>query len=646
MAITAEKIELITTRDKAPILIEKIQRLGISEIVSRIDVSAEETVSAAFADTKELSSRLADLARARDLLSDFAPKSGFISSLILGFLPTRQQLQLDELEALIDDVEVEEALAACGDMRRELSETEKEEQAARDTISSLRPFSGISLSSSARDLRLFEVVAGTVSRSVKESFSNGIRDRVPASFLEWGSRTDGSERSFVAIFPKEESGAVRNLMEKWDISEQTVFWKDSVDNEIAALEERIRELSLRRNVIGKRAESLTGCLPKLEALIDWYSWELDKGRLLHEAGKTRIYMVLTFWIPSTLVDLVKRTVLEIAPMTLVRKAELRDGERPPVVMQNGSATKMFEIVTRIYGLPKADEPDPTPFLAPFFAVFFALALSDTGYGLLLLLASLGALRFVADRGARLFFKLFALCGVLTMVAGIVAGTVFGTEVAAGYRLIDPMGDPTGTLAVMFALGAFHLFVGLGIGFWWKSKQGEMRKALSGEGSAMMLFAGAALAVITGIGAFFVTGIFGMVLMSVVFSTDPGIAKRLVGGLAALYGIVGYFSDILSYSRLLALSLATGVIAMVINMIAFLFYEMVPVAGLNILVLILVLTVGHTVNFMISGLGAFVHSARLQFVEYFSKFMEGGGREFQPFSKQGKYVEVIADRITN
>ncbi len=646
MAITAEKIELITTRDKAPELIEKIQRLGISEIVSRIDVSAEETVSAAFTDTKELSSRLSELVRARDLLFDFAPKSGFISSLILGFLPTRQQLRLEELESLIGDTEVEDALATCGDMRRELSDIDNEEQELRDRMLSLRPFSGIKISSEARDLRLFDLVAGTVSRTSKESFSNGIRNRVPASFLEWGSRMDGSDRAFVIIFPKEESGAVKELMEKHEVSEQTVFWKDSVDDEIAELDKRMGELSSRKEEIGRRAKTLTGCLPKLEALIDWHSWELDKGRLLHEAGKTRIYVALTLWVPSTLVDTIGKVVLETAPMTLVRKAELREGERPPVVMQNGDSAEMFEVVTRIYGLPKSDEPDPTPFLAPFFAVFFALALSDTGYGLILLLVSLGALRFIADRGARLFFKLFALCGALTMIAGIVAGTVFGTEVAAGYRLIDPMGDPTGTLAVMFALGAFHLFVGLGIGFWWKSKQGEVRKALSGEGAAMILFAGAGLAVLTGIGAFFVTGIFGMALTSIVFSTAPGITKRLVGGLAALYGIVGYFSDILSYSRLLALSLATGVIAMVINMIAFLFYEMIPVAGLNVLVLALVLIVGHAANFMISGLGAFVHSARLQFVEYFSKFMEGGGREFRPFSKQGRYVEVVADRIIN
>ncbi len=639
MAITAEKLELITTREEAPELIEEIQRLGVSEVISGIDVSAQDTVSAAFQDTKEFSSRLGELKRAHNLLSDFAPKSGFIPSLILGFLPTKQQLSLEYIKSLINDSEIEKMVKDCEEIRRELINIDKSDQELKARRTSLLPFSGIHITVDACDLRFFNVVAGTISFTKKDIFIDTVESEIPASFLEWGLKT-GSEATFALIYPRERDDFVRKLINELEITEQPVFWNNPVDIEIKKIKEASREILERKELAEKRAISLTNYIPELEALIDWYSWELDKGRLLHEAGKTRMYMIITLWVPSTLVDIVKKVVLKKAPLTLILRSDLEEGENPPVIMQNEGVNKMFEIVTRIYGLPKSDEPDPTPFLAPFFAIFFALALSDTGYGFLLLLVSLGALKFVVDRGARLFFKLFALCGALTMIAGIVAGTVFGTEVASGYRVIDPMGDPTGTLVVMFALGAFHLFVGLGIGVWWKLRQGWVSEALSGEGSAMFLFAGAGIAVLTGVGQFFVAGIVGMALMSVIFSSALGLPKRLLGGLSSLYGIVGYFSDILSYSRLLALSLATGVIAMVINMIAFLFYEMIPVAGLNILILVLTLVIGHSANFMISGLGAFVHSARLQFVEYFSKFMEGGGREFRPFSKQGRYVEVV------
>ena len=639
MAITAKKFELITTRDKAPLLMEKIQRLGISEIISQIDVSAQDTVSAAFVDTKNLASRLAELKSARDFLLKFAPKNGFIPSLILGFLPIKQQLGLEEIEVLTDDPEINEAVRICDDFRHNLSEIDKEEREIMVKISSLHPFTGITISSDARELRFFDVITGTVSCVNRDSFTEAVVNEIPASFLDWGSEV-GSEVTFIMVFPKEKKEAVQKLIKEWEIVEQTVFWNEPVDTEISNLKRQLEKISARKEAIKVQADSLTGHIPKLEALIDWYSWEIDKGRLLHEAGKTRLYISLTLWVPSTLTEVMKKVVSETAPVSLIRMIELEEGEEPPVVMQNRGIAKMFELVTRIYGLPKSNEPDPTPFLAPFFAVFFALALSDTGYGILMLLLALGALRFVADKGARFFFKLFAFCGVLTMVAGIVAGTVFGTEVASGYRLIDPMGDPTGTLIVMFALGAFHLFVGLGIGAWWKLRQGNLRQALSKEFPAMLLFIGVSLGLLTGISQFFAVGIIGMALMSVIFSIEPIISKRLLGGLGSLYSIIGYFSDILSYSRLLALSLATGVIAMVINMTAFLFYEMIPVAGLNILILILVLVVGHTANFMISGLGSFIHSARLQFVEYFSKFMEGGGREFKPFSKKGKYVEIV------
>ncbi len=639
MAITAEKLELITTRKEAPELIEEIQRLGISEVISGIDVSAQDTVSAAFQDTQKLSSRLAELKRAHNLLSDFAPKSGFISSLILGFLPTKQQLNLEDIEGLINDPEIEETVKGCEEIRRELANIEKSDQEIKAGITSLLPFSGIHITTGACDLRFFSVVAGTISLAKKDIFIDTVQNEIPASFLEWGSKT-GSEVTFALIYPQERNDFVLKLINELEVVKQNIFWNDPVDIEIKKKKEKLREISERKESAKKRAISLTNHIPRLEALIDWHSWELDKGRLLHEAGKTRMYMIITLWVPSNLVDVVKDKILKKAPLTLIRQFDLEEGEHPPVIIQNKGMNEMFEIVTRIYGLPKSDEPDPTPFLAPFFAIFFALTLSDTGYGFLLLLASLGALKFVADKGARLFFKLFALCGALTMIAGIVAGTVFGTEVASGYRVIDPMGDPTGTLVIMFALGAFHLFVGLGIGAWWKLKHGRVNEALSGEGSAMFLFAGVAIAVLTGVGQFFVAGIVAMALMSVIFSSAIGIPKRLLGGLSSVYGIVGYFSDILSYSRLLALSLATGVIAMVINMIAFLFYEMIPVPGLNILILVLTLIIGHSANFMISGLGAFIHSARLQFVEYFSKFMEGGGREFHPFSKRGRYVEVV------
>jgi len=640
MAITVKKLELITTRDKAPALMEKMQRLGIAEVVSYVEVAAQDTVSAAFADTKRLASHLAELKRTRDFLSEFASKSGFISSLILSFLPSRRQLSLKEIGALIDDPDIGEAVRVCGDLRYNLSDIDKEEQEIKAKISALCPFAGIAISSDAQKLRFFNIIVGTVSRINQKSFTEAVRNEVPVSFWEWGSRVNGVEATFALIFPKEKKDVIRKLVERWEIAEQTIFWNEPVDIEVAKLKRQLEEALSRKKEIEGQASSLTSYIPQLEALIDWYSWELDKGRLLHEAGKTKIYIALTLWVPSPLIEVLRKVVSETAPVTSIRTLELEEGEQPPVVMQNKGMAKMFEVVTRIYGLPKFDEPDPTPFLAPFFIVFFALALSDTGYGAILLLISLGVLRFITDKGARLFFKLSAFGGALTMVAGIVAGTVFGTEVASGYRIIDPMGDPTGTLVVMFALGVIHLFVGLGIGAWWKSKQGDFRKALSKEFAAMILFIGASLALLTGITLFFTAGVIGMVLMPVIFSSELNIGKRLLGGLASLYSIVGYFSDMLSYSRLLALSLATGVIAMVINMIAFLFYEMIPVAGLNTLILVLVLVVGHMANFMISGLGAFVHSARLQFVEYFPKFIEGGGRELRPFSKQGKYVEIV------
>lgn len=620
-------------RDRAPELLEDLQSMGVAEILPHAADPSREEAALPFPDTAARERRIADLKASLEFLRLFEDKQGFMSSLIASFLPAKRSIEMRELRELEASPGLEKAMEEVREMRDRLDRAKEEHARIQEAIIQLRVFEGTTLHAGEHELDRVAVIAGISDSSGKEQLERAV-EGLPW-MVEWGK-----EGAVILAVPREDEGRAEEMLRSSGFREQEVWWSKPASRSIAELEHDAEQALRIRETINMQARRMRSIIPDLEALVDWHSWELEKERFLHMTAKTASYAVMELWVPAVIMDAVRDRIRVSAPGSLVREVEPKEREQAPIVMKNGAWSRAFEIVTRVYGFPKAGEPDPTPFLAPFFLLFFALALSDAGYGLVILLACLLARAAVRDKGAKLFFALFALCGALTIPAGIVAGTVFGTEVAAGYRILDPVNDPVGTLLVMFVLGGIQLFCGLLIGMAWKMRQGEVREALSGNGAAMILFAGAALGLAAKDARIALAGVIAMTVVSIAFSPEKRMVRRLLGGFGSLYSIVGYFSDILSYSRLLALGLATGIIAMVVNMIAFLFADMIPIPALGWLVAGGVMVAGHGINLLLSGLGAFVHAARLQFVEYFSKFMEGGGRGLRPFAKQGRYVEII------
>ena len=337
-----------------------------------------------------------------------------------------------------------------------------------------------------------------------------------------------------------------------------------------------------------------------------------------------------------------------------RFAPPKEDEEVPVLLDNKNFFVPFEAITEMYSLPDYRGFDPTSIFALFYAVFFGMMLSDAGYGILMTVACFVVLhKFKLEGNMYKMIRLFFYCGISTIIWGALFGgwfgdfiqvfarTVLGKEVVINALWFNPLDDPMKLLIFSLALGIIHLFIGMGIKAYMQIKEGHWFDALCDEGfwyftivGLIALLGGSSISpVLPEIGQWLaIIGAAGLLLTG---GRDKKGIGKVTGGLSNIYNITSYLSDILSYARLLALGLATGVIAQVVNTMGSLFGGGV----FGIIILVVVFIFGHALNLAINALGAFIHSSRLQYVEFFGKFYEDGGEPFDPFRKKTKYIKI-------
>ena len=325
-----------------------------------------------------------------------------------------------------------------------------------------------------------------------------------------------------------------------------------------------------------------------------------------------------------------------------------------MLLKNRGIAEAGEPVSGMYSLPDSREIDPNPIMSPFFILFFGLMLGDGGYGVIMTLMMGFALwRFKLQDQTRKFVKVLFFCGISTIFWGAMFGSWFGIAQLVPYAIwFDMVSEPERMLTIAFLFGIIHMYFGFALKAANLIRRKKYLDALMDVGFWLIFYTGAILfllpyapavdaakvAPLVNAGKYLF--VIGAVLL--LFTSGRGnknIFTKFFGGLYSLYNVVGFLSDILSYSRLLALGLATAIIASIVNQMAVMFD--MPVV-LKIIAAVAILLVGHVINFGINALGAYVHSCRLQYLEFFGKFFTGGGKPFSPLKANTKYITVKSD----
>jgi len=431
--------------------------------------------------------------------------------------------------------------------------------------------------------------------------------------------------------------------------------KETPEVELVAVLERLSKARGEKALLIDQAEHFAiSHLRNLQVAAEILSWQQARFATVKHARKTKYVLVFEGWLNANKKAVIEADFKKNNTPAVFTKLEPEEGEEPPVEIENSPLIRPFEAVTRLYGMPGYHDLDPTPFLAAFFFLFFGMSLTDVGYGLALVVASIFILRFTkATEATKSFAKLLLYIGIATVLVGMLFGGYFGVSpdklppVLQKLQMFDPIGDPLPVFYLALALGVFQVMVGMIIKIYSEYKNGRLLNGLMDEGPWLFTFGVGILYVLNSINYVNVPenviahlAILGAVLI-VIFSgrNGEGIIGKIISALAGLYAGVGHFSDVLSYSRLLALGLATSALAFAVNLIAGM---VVDVPYLGFILAAAILLVGHLFTLAINTLGAFVHSARLQFVEFFGKFITGTGKEFKPLSRTENYVTIVDD----
>ncbi|MBR4659544.1 MAG: V-type ATP synthase subunit I [Clostridia bacterium] len=643
MIVPMKHISLFALKKDERRIMKALQQNGVVQI-ERAEGCEPGSAAGLFkaACTDELAEKTNNVTRikaALGRLNPYLPKVGFLEA-----LPDAPE---DELIAAVPG-----ALALCDRLdelqkKQSVCRSEKEKKAA--VIQSLKPLSSVTIPlDSIRPTRTASFSLGLISpEKLPELDEAGIMyDSYPG---------EGRKIAILAAIPNaardETLAQLRslgfaeiNLPETAGVPAET---SEALSSEIASLELENSELSSAIQELGGEAEVLKKGL-------DGAMIEQRRAEARCELFATRETFGLSGWVRSDEADKLEAIIGENSSVHYLEMRDPFDDEQPPTCCKNNSFFAPFEFITNMYSPPDPRGFDPTVVMAPFYLLFFGLMMGDTGYGIIM---SIGAALFLKLKkpkgGTGQVTRILFWGGLSTIVFGLLTGTFFGMNwydifgESFPFPLIDPMKDQMTAIIVYCGLGFGQIIIGMIISIVLHLKARDWQTALFDIASWLMIFAGAALIFLTqapvkyvGIGL----AALGLLLLIVFGGRAKKGIGRVIGGFGKLYDITGFLSDVLSYSRVFALGLATGAMGSAFNLVAGIARDMlggIPVVGgvISFIVAGLLLAVLHLFSIAMNALGAFIHCARLQFIEYYNRFYTPGGKLFKPLGINTKYNNV-------
>lgn len=628
--VKMKKMHLFGLKKERYAILDVLQKLGAAEV---IDLKEEGEVRDFGKEISEIETKLNRLRFAIDLLKPLVKEQNPI-------LTGKPKVQRENLQQIISkENEYFLEIDKLGEYDKKFSQLKSEEAKINNHLEFLKPWEKLDIPlQELGETNKAKFIAGSIPKRIYENFmARSKEEELP---LEVILVSEGKDESYILIvFHKEIEEKVEALIKEFSVNIYDFSEMKGTPSElINQMKERLNQIEKIRTETTEEISLYAEYLMPFKILYDYYSVEKEKRLSYFKAQDTESTFYLQAWVPEPKVEEVRECLKKVTNTLYVEFEDPKDDENFPVLLSNPRIIKPFELVTELYSLPDPRGIDPNIFMAPFYFVFFGMMVSDAGYGLVLaLLMGIAMMKLKISGMARKLVELLFLGGISTFVWGAIFGSWFGDLIKLPPLWLNPLENPLSVLYLSFTFGLIQIYFGIILNGYKNVRNGKIADALMDQGLWLVFLSGLIMLAFPQTSSFAkyvaLAGAIGLVLTQ--GRAQKGIIKKFTSGLLSLYNVTGYLSDVLSYSRLLALGLATGVIAMVINTMA----RLVGVNLIGYIFMFLIMVGGHIFNIAVNALGAYVHSSRLQYIEFFGKFYDGGGKPFDPLRVKTNYVDI-------
>ncbi len=642
MITPMKKINICGVKSSRKKVLETLQKCGSVEIIK----SEDEIGAAKHIDVSEsvalFDRHIAAAKRAIEIFDEISPVKK-------GLFGTRKEVSSDKYSMNPGEISKIGSLASEVLLKRkQIDENIVSIGKYRTRIEAMSVWQSLDVPLSAKDTEHTSVYKMSISSEIDsliiEEILGELKDYV---YFEILYTSKNLSNVIFIILKSYEQEVIRILRENAFFSPQLGFSRKTPPDKTKSIKEKILAIEDENKKILEEIKILSSNREEIELFYDHLALRKEKYLSLQNLLVTDEAFFIEGYIPERMCNKIKE-LLEKKAVCAVEFEDIAGDEEAPVLFKNNGFVSPVENITSDYSMPSKYDIDPNAVMSIFYYVFFGMMFSDAGYGLLMVLVC-GFISFFAkaEKSTKQFMRMFFYCGVSTFIWGLLFGSFFGDAVKSLKPLwINPVEEPLVLLIFSIALGLLQILTGLICKLYVDWRAGDKSAALFDSGSWILVLIGAAayclgaflkLSSFTAVGiALAAIGAISVVLMK--GRDNKNIFSRLFSGVLGLYDITSYVSDLLSYSRLMALGLATGVIGQVVNVMCSLMGSSV----FGMICTALIFIIGHGLNFAINILGAYVHTNRLQYVEFYSKFYEGGGKMFTPLSMNTKYYKFMED----
>ena len=659
-----KRLTLAVIRSQKEALLKELIRHGCLE-VAEIDGLVKESEIASLVKSED-----SDLMKYRQAYSSL--QHGI--DLLNRYVPKKSPLLSSQPEISSEEFLDETGMWGAVQFARQIEENDgrikrisAEESRQRSVIESLKPWADLTMPLNTDGTDYAAVLLGMIPARISLEEVAGAVEKVTDEAQLYSVSDDKSQHYVMLIVLREKASAVQEVLRDFGFTPATVTGMDGSAREcIGKAEVALKDLASEKQRLTKAIEAEDVRRDEMKLAADRMGARISMAEAEEKLFGTESVVLLEGWMPAEREEELSRVFEDYTCAYETRDPKEEEYPDVPVKLKNNRVTDGLNMVTNMYSLPAYGTVDPNPLMAPFFIVFFGLMFADIGYGILMILAALFALaKIKPQEGSLSFCRLLLWGGIATTIAGFMTGSLFSDAPKQIYdvicaskgieptwqglpRLFSPTEDSILVLVGSLILGWLHLNTGMVVSFVQKWKHGNKADAIWEEGSLWVLLIGAEIFALKKLNVLpwipNVVAMAALIIGVVMLLFGAGRNAKGFGKVTAAFGCIyntatGWFGDILSYSRIMALMLAGGVVGQVFNTVAIMPAKNGGINAVTVIAFVVIFLLGHAMNFGLNLLGCYVHDLRLQCLEFFGKFYQDGGKPFKPLKLSGKYVRA-------